>query len=188
LPVFRIDANYATRVEQLPTPGDKAAALEAALTAELSEDDSAGFTYRQLGERLQRLKERKDATDEAAQQRLRALEEIAQEVVETQSEPERLRLTEPGEYGLFTVLRTYSTSTDETYVAECAKRMVAHLRANNLLAHGWSNSKGARMRVEGSLLAESWNQPYAGLGFNPDDPVPSFLAHAVEELALSDVS
>jgi hypothetical protein len=37
LPVFRIDADYATGVDQLPTPVDKAAALEAALTAELAE-------------------------------------------------------------------------------------------------------------------------------------------------------
>jgi type I restriction enzyme, R subunit len=90
LPVFRIDADYATRVDKLPTPVDKAAALEAALTAELAEDDGVGFAYRQLGERLQRLKERKDATDDATQQRLRELEQIANEVVETQSEPERL--------------------------------------------------------------------------------------------------
>ena len=187
LPVFRIDAGYATRVEELPTPVDKAAALEAALTAELSEDDGGGFVYRRLGERLQRLKERKDGTDQETLQRLTALEQIANEVVNTQSEPERLGVTEPGEYGLFTVLRTYSTSTDEAYVAECAKRMIAHLRANNLLAHGWSNSRGALMRVEGSLLAESWNEAYADLGFDPDDAEPPFLAPAVEELAASDV-
>jgi type I restriction enzyme R subunit len=65
LPVFRIDENYVTKLDQLPTPADKAAALEAVLTAELSEDDPS-FIYRQLGERLQRVKERKDASDEAA--------------------------------------------------------------------------------------------------------------------------
>lgn len=188
LPVLRIDADYATRVDQLPTPSDKAAALEAALTAELSEDDGAGFAYRQLGERLQRLKERKDATDEATQRRLLELEEIANQAVETQSEPARLGLTEPGEYGVFTVLRTYSASEDEAYVAECARRMVAHLRDNDLLARGWSNSKSARMRVEGSVLAESWNHAYSDLGFDRDDPAPSFLSPAVEELALSDAS
>jgi type I restriction enzyme R subunit len=187
LPVFRIDANYATNVNQLPTPMDKAAALEAALTAELSEDDGGGFAYRKLGERLKRLKERKDATDQATQQRLRALEEIAKSVVEMRSEPENLGLTEaPGAYGLFTILRTYSTSRDQQYVAECAKRMVAHLRANDLLSHGWSNSKGGRMRVEGSLLAESWNEAYSELGLDRDDPEPPFLAPAIEELALSD--
>jgi type I restriction enzyme R subunit len=186
LPVFRIDANYATRVDQLPTPVDKAAALEAALTAELAEDDGEGLAYRQLGERLQRIKKRKDATDQATQQRLLALEEIAEGVVEMRSEPERLGLTEDGQYGLFTVLRTYSTSTDETYMAECAKRMIAHLQANDLLAHGWSNSKGARMRVEQALLAESWNEAYTELGFDRDDPEPPFLGPAIEELALSD--
>ena len=186
LPVFRIDADYATRVDQLPTPVDKAAALEAALTAELSEDDAAGLAYRQLGERLRRLKERKDATDQATQQRLLELEEIAKQAVDIQSEPARLGLTGPGEYGLFTVLRTYSTSTDDGYLADCARRLVVHLRGLDLLAPGWSNSKGARMRVEGSLLAETWNEPYARLGFDHDDPTPPFLRPAVDELALSD--
>ena len=78
LPVFRIDENYIARLDDLPSASDKAAALEAALTAELSEDDP-GFVYRLLGERLQRLKERKDASDEATAQRLRELEAIAAE-------------------------------------------------------------------------------------------------------------
>src|ERR1700737_4574504 len=49
---------------ELPTPADKAAALEAILTGELAEDDPS-FTYRQLGERLQNVKEKRDAGDEA---------------------------------------------------------------------------------------------------------------------------
>src|SRR5207244_6307683 len=64
LPVFRIDKDYVAKLDELPTPADKAAALEAILTGELSEDDP-GFTYRQLGERLQRVKERTDASGEA---------------------------------------------------------------------------------------------------------------------------
>ena len=51
LPVFKIDKDYVTKLDELPTPADKAAALEAILTAELSEDDPS-FIYRQLGERL----------------------------------------------------------------------------------------------------------------------------------------
>lgn len=184
LPVFRIDADYATRVDKLPTPVDKAAALEAALTAELSEDDGAGLVYRQLGERLRCLKERKDATDQATQERLELLEEIANEVVQTQTEPERFGLTQPGEYPLFNVLRKFSSTGDEAFIAECARKMIAHLRANDLLVPGWSNSKGAVMRLERSLLAESWNEDYGPLGFDPDDP--QFLEPAVEELANSD--
>lgn len=42
------------------------------------------------------------------------------------------------------------------------------------------------MRVEQSLLAESWNQNYTRLGFNKDDTNPPFLAPAVEELVNSD--
>jgi type I restriction enzyme R subunit len=51
LPVFRIDKDYVAKLDELPTPADKAAALEAALSAELSEDDPS-FIYRLLGERL----------------------------------------------------------------------------------------------------------------------------------------
>jgi type I restriction enzyme R subunit len=185
LPVFRIDQDYVTKVEQLPTPADKVAALEAALTTEFAEGD-VSFTYQQLGERLRRIKERRDAIDEAAEDQLRALEEIAEEAVRTQAEPKRLRLTGAGEYGLFTVLRAYAPSPNDATIAECAKKMVEHLTANALLAAGWSNSKGARMRVEQSLLAESWNPDYSALRFDPDDPAPLFLRPAVDELARAD--
>src|SRR5207244_9861231 len=86
LPVFKIDKDYVTKLDELPTPADKAAALEALLTGELSEDDPS-FIYRQLGERLQRVKERRDAGDEATARRLRELQEIAAEVAATQQEP-----------------------------------------------------------------------------------------------------
>lgn len=185
LPVFRIDENYVAKLDDLPSPSDKAAALEAALTAELSEDDP-GFIYRLLGERLQRLKERKDASDEATVKRLRELEDIAAETAKTKQEPERLKVTVPGEHGLFTVLRATAGTKDEGFLADCARRMVAHLRANNLLAPGWSNSKGGRMRVEQSLLAESWNPAYAPLGFDPNAEDPPFLKPAVAELAKAD--
>ena len=80
------------------------------LTRELEEGEP-GFTYRQLGERLQRVKQRKDASDEAAEKRLRELQEIAEEAAQTKEEPERLNLTNPGEYGLFTVLRAHAQTT-----------------------------------------------------------------------------
>jgi type I restriction enzyme, R subunit len=185
LPVFRIDKDYVTKLDELPTPADKAAALEAILTAELSEDDPS-FIYRQLGERLQRVKKRKDAGDEATARRLRELQGIADAAVTTKQEPERLGLTQPGEYGLFTILRAHAPAADETYLAGCARRMVGHLRSNQLLARGWSSSIGGRMRVERSLLAESWSPRYAALGFDPDAPDPPFLKPAVSELAKSD--
>jgi type I restriction enzyme R subunit len=181
----KIDKDYAAKLEELPTPADKAAALEATLTAELSEDDPS-FTYRQLGERLQRVKERKDAGDEATAKRLRELEELAAAAAATKQEPERLNLIQAGEYGLFTILRAHTPSVDANYLADCARRMVGHLRSKKLLLHGWSNSIGGRMRVEQSLLAESWNAHYAALGFDPDAADPPFLKPAVSELAKSD--
>ena len=183
LPVFRIDKDYVTKLGELPTPADKAAALEAILTAELSEDDPS-FVYQQLGERLQRVKERRDAGDEATAKRLGELQGIAAEVAATKQEPERLNLTQPGEYGLFTILRAHAPAAGDAYVADCARRMVAQLRSYGLLAPGWSSSIGGRMSVERSLLAESWNPPYEQLGFDREDP--PFLKPAVSELAKSD--
>jgi type I restriction enzyme R subunit len=144
------------------------------------------FIYRQLGERLQRVKERKDAGDEAAARRLNELQEIAAAAATTKQEPERLDLLQPGEYGLFTILRAHAPGAGEGYLADCARGLVGHLRANKLLSPGWSNSIGARMRVEQSLLAESWNPQYAALGFDPDAASPPFLEPAVDELAKSD--
>lgn len=187
LPVFKIDKDYVTKLDELPTPADKAAALEAMLTAELTEDE-AGFTYRQLGERLQQIKAKKDASDKAAEERLRALMDVADEKAATDQEPARLNLTGPGEYELFSVLRAHTATKEETYIAECARQMVAHLNDNKLLAPGWSNSKGGRMRVEQSLLAESWNPSYAALGFDPDSPEPPFLQPAVIELTKTDAA
>jgi type I restriction enzyme, R subunit len=175
LPVFKIDKDYVAKLDELPTPADKAAALEAILTGELSEDDPS-FIYRRLGERLQRVKERKDAGDE----------EIAAAAALTKQEPERLNLLQPGEYGLFTILRAHAQSAGESYLADCARKMVGHLRTNRLLSPGWSNSIGGRMRVEQSLLAESWNPHYATLGFDPDAEDPPFLKPAISELAKAD--
>jgi len=183
LPVFKIDKDYVTKLDELPSAADKAAALEALLTAELAEDE-AGFTYRQLGERLARLKAKKDAADKAAEQRLQALREIADEKAKADEEPVRLGLTQPGEYALFAILREYSASPDEAYLSDCARRLIAHLRDHQLLPTGWSASKGGRMRVEQSLIAELWNPDYAALGF-PTNGEP-FVGAAVSELAGSD--
>jgi type I restriction enzyme, R subunit len=185
LPVFKIDKDYVTKLEELPSAADKAAALEAILTAELAED-AAGFTYRQLGDRLAELKAKRDAADKEAEKRLKALQEIADEKAEADEEPERLGLTQPGEYGVFSVLREHTKATDEAYLAECSRQMVAYLNSHKLLMPGWSNSKGGRMRVAQSLLVESWQPRYASLGFSPDDGNPPFLDLAVSELADAD--
>jgi len=184
LPVFKIDKDYVTSLAPLPSPADKAAALEAMLTAELAEDD-AGLVYQQLGDRLRRIKERKDARDEAAADRLRELEAIASTVADTKAEPARLGLTDPLAYGLFTILRMYAAA-EELYVAECARELVSRLTAMQILTPGWSNSAGGRMRVEQSLLAESWNPQYDGLGFDRDAADPPFLKPAIAELSRLD--
>jgi type I restriction enzyme R subunit len=64
--------------------------------------------------------------------------------------------------------------------------MMNHLQSKQLMAPGWSSTRGGRMRVEQSLLAESWNPAYSNLGFDPDDPNPPFLAPAINELTKVD--
>ena len=185
LPVLRIDQDYTGILDALPTPADKAAALEAMLTVELTEDEP-NFVYRLLGERLQKIKEQQEADYQATANRLRELEDIAEEAAAVTREPARLGLTQAGEYGLFTILRAHAYSTDETYIADCSRRMIAHLRLHRLLVTGWSNTASGRIRVEQSLLAESWNVHYERLGFDPNAEAPPFLKPAVEELAKSD--
>ena len=155
------------------------------MTAELTEGD-AGFTYQQLGDRLARLKARKDSEDKTAEARLAKLQGIADAAVLRVEEPAALKLTQPGEYVLFAVLRDQSTNSGTLYLADCARRMVAHLVAHQLLAPGWSQGKSGRDRVERSLLAESWNPYYAGLGFDTTAEAPAFLSLAVAELAKCD--
>lgn len=89
---------------------------------------------------------------------------------------------------LFVVLRQFAAGKDTVYLATCARQMVAHLRDNQLLLPGWSSSKGGRMRVEDSLLAESWNPGYAALGFDPADINPPFLGPALNELVTIDAA
>ena len=185
MPVFKIGKDYLSQLDHLPTAADKAAALEALLTAELAEGDP-GFTYQQLGDRLARLKATKDGADKMAESRLAGLQAIADAAVLTAEEPSALKLTQPGEYGLFTVLRACSTNSGSLYLADCARRLVAYLNTHQLLAAGWSLSRGGRDRVERSLLVESWNPYYAGLGF--DAAAPAFLPPAVAELAKTDGS
>jgi len=113
-------------------------------------------------------------------------EAIADRLNQLRAEPERLGLPDPIEYGLFCVLREHAAAREETVLVTAAKSMIAHLRRNDLLHSGWSTTKGGRMRVGPSLLAESWKPEYVPLGFDQDDPDPPFVSAAVEELAKND--
>lgn len=70
------------------------------------------------------------------------------------------------------------------------QQLEAHLwGAANILrgkTAGQDYKKGGLMRVEQSLLAESWNPQYAALGFDHDEPNPAFLKPSIEELSKSD--
>lgn len=184
VPVYKIDADYLAKVRDLPTPADKAAELEAALTRELTEQQ--GWLYRQLGERLQRMKEERDAGDAAAVAWLEQLERLVRDVQDIKAAPERLGLTEPGEYALFTVIRTFAQTEDEPLCVTAAKHMVSVLRKKGLLPEGWGDHRAGRQNVSMTLQVESWEPELEPLGLAPPDQserASEFLTAAVDELA-----
>jgi type I restriction enzyme, R subunit len=183
VPVYKIDANYLTKVRDLPTPADKAAELEAALTRELTE--KSGHAYAQLGERLKRMKYARDATDAASIGWLTQLEDMVKQVSDLKQEPTRLGLTEPGEYALFAVIRTFAVTKDEPLCVQAAKHMISVLRKKGLLPTGWSSHKAGRQPVNMTLQVESWEPQFEPLGLSPpeqQDDASAFLRAAVDEL------
>ena len=75
----------------------------------------------------------------------------------------------------------------------CAEMELEDEEAKDFVQRQRSQWKGlashpdrGRIRVEQSVLAESWNPPYATLGFDPDAEDPPFLEPAVSELGDAD--
>jgi len=95
VPIYRIDADYLTRVQELPTPADRAAELEAALNKELIEGEG-GLVYRKLGERLKQAVEVKERSDESTLKLLEELKDLVKDLNALKQEPQRLGLTQPG--------------------------------------------------------------------------------------------
>ena len=127
---------------ELPTPADKAAALEAMLTAELAEDDP-GFLYRLLGERLQKIKEHQEAGDEATATRLRELEAHRGRGCQCTA-----GAGTAGPHATRRVRTLHDTARPHLrhrrgYISECARKMLGHLRQYRLLVTGWSNSRSS---------------------------------------------
>jgi len=183
IPVYHIDADYLTKIRDIKSPADRAAELEAALTKELIEGEG-GFLYKQLGERLQRVLELKAASDAASIKMLQELEAIVQQINRAKEEPQRLGLTEPGEYALFTVIRDLAKTADEKLCVRAAQVMMGELRRGQHLPKGWSETVGGRKKVSLALQVASWQPSIKALNLCPEDETdPPFLAAAVDELA-----
>lgn len=183
VPVYKVDAEYLVKVQALPTAADRAAELEAALTAELI-DGQDSFAYKQLGERLKQAVEAKQSDDEAALRFLREAEEIVYGVNAIKTEPQRLGLTQPGEFELYTVIRACAATRDEALCVQAAKAMIQHLRDKHYLPAGWSTTLGGRKRVSLELQILSWDAPFDTLQLAPTEIEDArFLQTAVEELA-----
>lgn len=183
VPTYKIGADYLTKISDIKSPADRAAELEAALTKEL-EEGGGGFAYKQLGERLQKVIDQKVADDAAAIRLMKDLEGIVEEVNKLKSEPDRLGLKEPGEYPIFTVIRSMAKTGDEAAYVKAAKTLIMELRRGHHLPAGWSMTGGGRQKVSLALQVASWMPGVCELGLCPEGEAdPAFLAAAVEELA-----
>lgn len=183
VPVYKIDANYLTKVNQLPNASDRAAELEAALTRELIERDNGGIVHRLLGERLRQAIEEKEQGDAAGIKLLTDLQTIVQELNKTQAEPARLGLTETGEYELFTVVRKFGVIDDEPLCIRATKAMMGRLRRGQHLPPGWWETRGGKNKVSQTLQVESWEPDFEPLNLCPvEEAEPPFLSAAIEEL------
>ena len=183
VPTYKIGADYLTKIADIKSPADRAAELEAALTKELTEGEG-GFVYKELGERLQRLIEQKVTDDAAAIRLMKELEALVEEAAKAKDEPQRLGLTEPGEYPLFTVMRSMAKTGDEGAWVQAAKKLMAELRRGHHLPPGWALTAGGRQKVSLALQVATWMPGVNDLGLCPEgEAEPPFLAVAVEELA-----
>jgi type I restriction enzyme R subunit len=183
VPVYRIDANYLTKVDQLPNAADRAAELEAALTRELIERNVGGIIPQKLGVRLRQAIEEKQQGDAAGLKLLAELQSIVQDLNKAQAEPERLGLVETGEYELFTVVREYTAIKDEPLCIRVTKAMMSRLHRGQHLPPGWWETRGGKNKVSQTLQVESWEPDFEPLNLCPvEESEPPFLAAAVDEL------
>jgi type I restriction enzyme R subunit len=107
-----------------------------------------------------------------------------EQVNTAKDEPQRLGLTEPGEYPLFTVIRSMAKAGAEAAMVKAAKTLMAELRRGQHLPAGWAATAGGRQKVSLALQVASWMPGVNELGLCPEgESEPPFLAAAVEELA-----
>ena len=137
-----------------------------------------------MGERLQEAIARKEAGDEAALRLLEELTAMVEEINVSKAEPERLGLTAPGEYALFSVIREYAQVKEEALCVRAARSMLAQLHKKKCLPEGWSANAGGRKGVSLTLQVTSWDPEFEAMQLCPVEVAePPFLEAAVEELA-----
>lgn len=73
-----------------------------------------------------------------ATRQMKELEALVAQVNKAKDEPQRLGLTAPGEYPLFTVIRSMATNGDEAAWVQAAKTLMAELRRGQHLPEGWA--------------------------------------------------
>lgn len=128
LPVYRIDGDYVTRLDEAPgSAEEKAAEIEAALEYEIKVGggDKDPVT-RSLAERLERIRILKADADADM---LSLLEDLVRDVVTEKESREALGLSERAQ-GFLTLARTHSATLDHDKLVELARRVDAIVEKN----------------------------------------------------------
>jgi hypothetical protein len=153
--------------------------LQDALTRELI-DNPNGFAYKLLGERLQKL-----ITDKTANlsRSITDLEKLVEAFNELKGESEKLGLTAPGDYELFTVIRGFAENAERDLQVKAARGIADRLRRQKALVPGWADNVGGRKRLKLALTSACWEPEWESLKLCPEEGETPFLATAMEELA-----
>jgi hypothetical protein len=135
LPVYRIDGDYAKRIDDAPgSPEEKAAEIEAALEYEIKVGGGEKNPItRSLAERLERIRQKKS---EADADMLALLEELVKDVVTEKEAREVLGLSERGQ-GFLTLTKTHAGDLGDEKLVEIA-RQIDEIVAKNASFPEWA--------------------------------------------------
>jgi type I restriction enzyme R subunit len=166
LPVYRIDGQYVTRLDEAPgSPEEKAAEIEAALEYEIKVGGGEkNPVTRSLAERLERIRQKKA---EADADMLTLLEELVADVVAEQRAREALGLSERAQ-GFLSLAKTHAASLDAGKLVELA-RQVDDVVAKNASFPEWAERddvlRDIRKDTIKLLLADDATKPLVSSGF-----------------------
>jgi type I restriction enzyme R subunit len=160
LPVYRIDGDYLSRLEEMPgSPEEKAAEVEAALEFEIRvRGGEADPVARSLAERLERIRQRKEDADA---EMLSLLEDLAGEFAAEVAVNEALGLSERAQ-GFLALARAQDDGLDEEDAVALARRLDEAVAAHATVPD-WAERDDVRrdIRAEAirALLADEKTRP-----------------------------
>jgi type I restriction enzyme, R subunit len=149
LPVYRIDGDYLTRLEEMPgSAEEKTAEVEAALEFEIRvRGGDSDPVARSLAERLERIREQKA---EADMNMLSLLDELVGEFAAETAAHEALGLSERAQ-GFLALAKAQSTTLSENSAVELARRLDAAVAAHATVAD-WAERDDVRRDIRAAAM------------------------------------